>query len=243
MAIPFDLGNAVAAIGALGLASFALVDVTKIGRQGGVSNSGFIFIELAIRQMLPNERRSVNVDDPERSRTLLDILHANWIAGVACADQKAIAKSLIKLRVSPATATQLASATSVDADILKTIAIKMNDGSDLTASEANVLGRFDLMLTALLDEGYQRADQRYRNASRVLASVIAVVLAVFGGWAVSHSPVEGSNATLSASEYFFHKDMWIALIAGLLATPLAPISKDLASALQAAVKVAQAVKK
>jgi hypothetical protein len=34
--------------------------------------------------------------------------------------------------------------------------------------------------------------------------------------------------------------MGLALLAGLLAAPLAPVSKDMASALQAGVKVAQA---
>jgi hypothetical protein len=37
--------------------------------------------------------------------------------------------------------------------------------------------------------------------------------------------------------------MWIAVLCGLLATPLAPVAKDLASALQAAVKVAQATRR
>ncbi len=40
MQVP-ELGNLVAAIGALGTSSFALVDATKIGRNGGISNSGF----------------------------------------------------------------------------------------------------------------------------------------------------------------------------------------------------------
>jgi hypothetical protein len=34
--------------------------------------------------------------------------------------------------------------------------------------------------------------------------------------------------------------MWLALLAGVLAAPLAPMTKDIASALQAGVKAAQA---
>ena len=161
-----------------------------------------------------------------------------------CPDQKAIARSLLKLRLSVKTAERFATITHVDKDVLKSVAAKMNNGSDLEPNEANALGRFDLALAALLDEGYQRADQRYRNATRVYASVVAVVLAVLGGWAVSH-PVSGGTAAMTApiEEYFFHKQMWIAFFCGLLATPLAPISKDLASALQAGVKVAQTIKR
>jgi hypothetical protein len=36
--------------------------------------------------------------------------------------------------------------------------------------------------------------------------------------------------------------MWLSLIAGLLATPLAPVAKDLASALSS-IKIAQALKR
>jgi len=227
-----NIGEIVGAVGGLGLASYALVDATKAGAKGGVSNSGFKFIEFAIKQLLPNEARTDKLADAVQSRTLLDILHANWIGGMALSDQKAVAKSLIKLRLTPKTAAQFATATNVAADLLTIVATKMSTGDDLSAAEVNVLGRFDLALTALLDEGCQRADQKYRNTTRVFAMMASIVIAIFGGWAVS------ANA-----DYFASKDLWIAFICGLLATPLAPISKDLASALQAGVKVAQATRK
>jgi hypothetical protein len=37
--------------------------------------------------------------------------------------------------------------------------------------------------------------------------------------------------------------MWLSLLAGLLATPLAPIAKDLSSALSTAVNTMQAIKR
>ena len=51
---------------------------------------------------------------------------------------------------------------------------------------------------------------------------------------------------LSASDGSFNMDLRelsLCFVAGLLATPLAPVSKDLASALSAGVKVAQALRK
>jgi len=235
-----DIASVVAAIGALGLASFALVDATKALRKGGVSNSGFLFIERAVQQLLPEEALGGSTADSNKQRTLLDILHANWIGGLPLADQKAIARSLIKLRLSPDTADQFAKATAVNREVLENVARKMTDGRDLNASEANVLGRFDLALAAILDEGYQRADQRYRNRTRMYASIVSMVLAVLGGWTVSGP--EGAGAA-AASVYFGSKQMWIAFFCGLLATPLAPISKDLASALQSGVKLAQSLKR
>lgn len=228
-----DIGEAVAAIGALGLASFALVDATKVGAKGGVSNSGFVFLELAVQQLLPDDKRSDGSAGLTSPRMLLDILHANWIGGMALGEQKAVAKSLIKLRLAPDTATQFGKATGVNADVLEAVATKMTNGNDLLPAEANVLGRFDLALTAILDEGFQRADQRYRNLTRVIAMFVSVALAVLGGWAVAGG---------DAADYFLGRDMWAAFLCGLLATPLAPISKDLASALQAGVKLAKSLK-
>ena len=44
-----------------------------------------------------------------------------------------------------------------------------------------------LMLTAILDEGYQRADQAYRNSAKTWSIGVSVVLAVLGGWIVEGS--------------------------------------------------------
>jgi len=227
---PDDIGSLVAAIGALGTASFALVDATKIGRDGGVSNSGFSFIEAAVRVFLPGAGRKKNAD----AMNVLDVLHGNWINGAALADQKAIAKSLIKLQLNEKNAETFAKAADVDAAVLTAVAKAMRAGTALNDAQGNALGRFDVALTAILDDGYQHADQKYRNSAKVLASVVAIVLAVAGGWAV----VGGALGAYLASAM-----LWKAALCGLLAIPLAPITKDLTSALQAGVKVAQAIRK
>jgi hypothetical protein len=86
------------------------------------------------------------------------------------------------------------------------------------------------LLTAVLDQGYQRGDQRYRNSAKLLAVPVAVCLALLGAWAIS---------TRSLSSL----DAWRAVFGGLLATPLAPVAKDVASAIQEGTKLAQAWKK
>ncbi len=229
MATPIDLGSIALAVGALGTASFALVDATKIGRKGGISNSGFGFIKEAVHEFLPPS--NTGSDGPDR---LLSSLHGHWINGSALADQKAIAKSLVKLQLTPDTAATYARATRVDPEVLTQVARSMVTGEPLSAQQANALGRFDLALTARLDEAYQRADQKYRNSAKLLASVAAVVLALIGGWTV---------ASAAGREFLGTAEMAIALLCGVLAIPLAPVSKDLASALQAGVKVAQSVRK
>jgi hypothetical protein len=146
MAIPFDLGTTVTAIGALGTASFALVDITKIARDGGISNSGFSCIESAVQQLFPGATRNPKSPPPfGESKTagdeqqLLNILHGHWINGSALSDQKAIAKSLIKLRLTPQTAEKFAAATSVDGNVLSQVASKMTQGEELSPPEVNAL--------------------------------------------------------------------------------------------------------
>lgn len=239
MAFSFELTTTITAIGALGTASFALVDTTKIGRDGGISDSGFASIESAVRQFFPGATRkpgpmAANDKATEDVKKLLDILHGHWISGSPLNDQKAIAKSLIKLRLTTETAEKFAAATSVDAKVLSQVATKMTQGERLEDPEMNVLGRFDLALTAILDEGYQRADQRYRNAARTLAAGVAIVLAVLGGLTLTD---------LAAADFFSSAEVWKFVLCGLLATPLAPIAKDLANGLAAGVKVAQAIKR
>lgn len=226
------VGSAIIAIGALGTAAFGLVDVLKIPPSGGISNAGYPFIEHALRGFFDGQVRKTARGDVKR---LFDTLHGNWINGAPLADQKAIAKSLVKLRLNDATAPAFAKATGVDEATLKSVGQKMSNGLPLLPNETNVLGRFDLALTAILDDGYQHADQRYRNAAKIGAMVIAVVLALVGGFAIFPG---------SLDQYLSMPDVLLRyFLAGLAATPLAPVAKDVASALSAGVKVAQAIRR
>jgi uncharacterized protein YidB (DUF937 family) len=230
------LGELFSAIGGLGLASFALVDTTKVLRSGGISHSGFGYIDRTWSELAPTSGGLGGMSILQQSAR--DTLHANWINGMPMADQKAIAKSLLKLALTRDTAAHFASRTGVDTQALAEVADRMASGLPLgdsndpqaSARLATVFGRFDLALAAMLDAAYQRADQRYRNASKSLAALVALALAIVGGWLL-----EGDHVTLQK----------IALWAGcgILAVPLAPISKDLASGLSAAVKVAQSVRR
>jgi hypothetical protein len=87
-------------------------------------------------------------------------------------------------------------------------------------------------MTALLDEAYQLSEQVYRNSTRALAAIVAIVLALAGAWSL-----------VGTYQFFHSSDPVLALLVGLLATPLAPIAKDLASALATAVNTMQLVKK
>jgi hypothetical protein len=230
-----DLPKIVLAIGSLGTAAYGLVDVSK-GIGGGISNCGFGDIRNVVSQLIPAASAAGSSEPALSLTSVLRTLRANWLNGMALADQKAVAKSLIKLNLTEASSDKMAAATGLDSGVLKSIAAKLSGKLDTTQGkpsleprETDVYGRFDLLLSAMLDQAYQRADQRYRNGAKLLAVPVAVGLALLGAWAIS------SQLTCS--------DIWRAIAAGLLATPLAPVAKDLASAIQEGTKVAQAWKK
>lgn len=225
----FPVSDYIAAVAGLGTAAYALVDSSK-AFFGGVSNHGFGNIERVITSLYPEDTDKSDRKNPLALAAVLATLKANWLNGTALADQKAIAKSLVKLRLDAINAGHLAEVTGVNAAILTSIANKFSTGTKLEQQESDVLGRFELILTALLDEGYQRADQVYRNSAKAWSVVVSVVLALAGGWVVNGGSLP-------------EKEFYTALLIGLLATPLAPISKDLTSALSASVRAMQLLRK
>ena len=216
-----NLPKIITAIGGLGTAAFGLVDASKVF-WGGVNHIGFGKIATTIRSLTPGS--PTNALPQEK---ILATLKANWFNGTDLASQKAVAKSLIKLNLSPSNAADLAKATGLDSDVLVAVATKIMNAdpkNPLVPSESDLYGRFDLAVTALLDETYQFADNLYCNWTRMIAAIVAVVLAIVGG------------LTINA-------DIWQCVIVGLLAIPLAPIAKDLSTAIATAVNTMQAVKK
>lgn len=222
-----SLPDVIMAVGGLGTAAFGLVDSTKVF-WGGANRIGFGRIQATMEALTP----ATAVNGLTRSK-ILDTLRASWYNGKDLESQKAIAKTLIKLGLNETTAPGLAKATGVDGETLKSVGAKIAGGQALSAAETDVYSRFDLILTAILDEVYQDSDQAYTNGTRTLAAFFAVVLAFFGGWALS-------GGTFAA--YWWTKDMGEAILAGLLAIPLAPVAKDIASALATAVNTMQKLK-
>jgi len=218
-----SLPTLIAAVGALGTAAFGLVDAFKVLPGGGISRAGFKFIRQTILKLAPEVP---SLDGTGLSRdSVLYTLQSQWINGTAAADQINIAKSLIKLRLTPATAAALASATGVDAGVLAQIAASIQSGTALTPQQSDVYGRFDLLLATLLDQAYQRAAQRYRNAAKFAAIPISVALAVTAAYVIPNQ-----IGVLQA------------VLIGLIATPIAPVAKDISSAISTAAQAIQSWK-
>jgi|HubBroStandDraft_1064217.scaffolds.fasta_scaffold72114_2 hypothetical protein len=225
-----DLPQVITAIGGLGTAAFGLVDAMKVCG-GWVNRIGFKGIAAAVIPLTPPDTVAGQPANALPQKKVLATLQANWMNGTDLGSQKSIAKSLIKLNLSPGNASALATATGVDPQVLSAVAASIEAGTPLTPAQSDVFARFDMIVTALLDEAYQRSDQVYRNWTRALAALVAIVLAYLGGSVLADAWLKWGDA------------LGEALLVGLLATPLAPIAKDLSTALATAVNTMQLVKK
>ena len=217
-----NVSAVIAAVGALGTTAFGLVDTFKMLPGGGLSRAGFKFVRRVILRLAPEVPTFEGTGLSRES--LLYTLQSQWVNGTSTTDQVSIAKSLIKLRLTPGTSDALAKATGVNPAILSAVAANLVAGTALTPVQNDVYGRFDLLLTTLLDQAYQRAGQRYRNAAKAVAVPVAVGLA------------------LAAAFLTGDVKPGVAVILGLIATPIAPIAKDLATGLTTAMQAIQSWK-
>jgi hypothetical protein len=220
-----SLPDAIMAVGGLGTAAFGLLEAIKPVFPV-INHIGFGGIRKTVSALTPDVAGGGAPVNALPRVKVLDSLLANWVNGTDLGNQKAIAKSLIKLHLSAGNASALAAASNVDAELLAQTAASIAAGTALTQPQSDAYSRFDLIVTALLDEVYQHADQFYRNWMRGLAAAIAVVLALAGGYAM-----QGGYKSI--------QEFLAAVVIGLLATPLAPVAKDVSTALATAVNTMQ----
>jgi len=219
-----SVGNIVIAVAALGTASMGFVDALK-AFGGGPSNFGFSTIRRTLRPFLPK-----NANGAFSEAELLEALKSNWINGVAKADQKAKAKALIHLGLTAGNAADLAKAAGVDEKTLASVADKVagraQGNTALTPAETNTLGQFDAILSAILDEAYERGDQQYRNGTKILAMIFTLIFGIAASLLLKGAGWDNAG---------------LGVLVGLAAVPLAPVAKDLTSSLQAAVTAMQII--
>jgi hypothetical protein len=210
-----DVIATIAAMGGLGLAAMALVDALKAVPGGGVSRIGFGHIRKVLRMF---DKVLVRAAGDQWEAVIM----AHWINGRDRDDQIGVIRSLLRLGLNPDTADQLAVIGNVDAAALGKAAGKLTAGSALSEAEINLIGRVEAAVEAHLDAAFDLAEQAYRNTARALSGLVAVVLAVTAGILLS-TPAEPIDPRIAA-------------LIGLLAVPIAPIAKDLVSALTASAR-------
>jgi hypothetical protein len=158
-------------------------------------------------------------------------VRAKWINGVKKSDQMAFILELVRLGLTQDAVEAISKKAKhnipVDLKVLQSAVCKARSGATLNDDEIAVRGRFNDSISARLDASFEAADQLYRNICKLVASGVAIVLSIWAG---------GLLAKAQGMEFFTYGGIWKAIMIGVLAVPLAPIAKDLASTLQAAAK-------
>jgi hypothetical protein len=212
-----SLGPAIAAAGALGTASFGIVEALKWTSLGA---AGFGQIRTYLGPALEAALEVAYGPDFER------LLRAQYRQDSQ--SQSGIGKSLrqgMRIGLTPANAPDIARFLgTVDPDGLRSAALAVTSGQALSDTQRAALGRFELAADARIASALSRAQDVYLGTVRSAASVLSVVLA------------EVAAVMLGTSS-----DMWmVGLLVGIVAVPLAPIANDVVGALQAATKALRA---
>jgi len=204
------LSGVIAAAGALGTASFGIVEGLKWTALG---TAGFGCIGEYLGQDLVGCLRVAYGPDFER------LLRAQYRQDSQA--QSVIAKSLrqgVRIGLTAANAENVARFLgAVAPGSLKQAAAAVEAARALSDAERAAIGRFELAADARIASALSRAKDAYLGWVRGAASLCAIVLGVATALMLGSELVDG-------------------VIVGIVAVPLAPIANDVVAALQAATK-------
>lgn len=199
-----NLGTVILAVGALGTAAMGIVEALKWTPLGFVGFGGLMQLLGALKEALAVAYGSDYVR----------LVRAQYRG-----DEQDLARVLrqgVRVGLTESNATSLGRFLgSIDTETLQKAVRIAETGGELTAEERNVIGRFELAADLRIDAGLSLARHRYTSATRVTASIVAVGIAI-------------------AVAQFLEVRTIHAIIVGLAAVPVAPIAKDVVTAIQSA---------
>jgi hypothetical protein len=204
-----DLTQLVIAAGALGAASFGIVEGLKSRFLGGW---GF---DTVVRMLGPLREPLKIAYGPEYEA----LLRAQYRKDRT--NQDDIARTLrqgVRVGLTRENASECARFVgSVPPEALVAAVEAASQGAEIPSEHRNVIGRFELAVDARIDSALALAKDQYLGAVRGFAYGIAIVMALFAG-------------------FVLHARVGISLVVGVAAVPIAPITNDIVAALQAATK-------
>ena len=211
-----NLGTIVLAVGALGTAAFGIVEALK---WTGVGLFGFGQI---VRVLGEPVMAALQV---AYGAEYQELLKAQYRASRTSGELPRSLRQGARIGLTPETAPALARKLGVvEEGDLVAVAEALQAGETLSEVQRGVLGRYELALDARIDAALALANSTYIGYIRVLASGVAVVIALIVG-SIQNVPLMTS------------------LIVGVAAVPFAPIAKDLAGALRAGARALPGTKK
>lgn len=212
------LYEVILAAGGLGIAAFGIVEGLKWSRLGV---AGF---DRGLR-LLGELTSALEV---AYGRAWAELLKAQYRQGRTTGELPRTLRQGIRAGLTEANAVKIARHLDLAApQTLREAAQKVEAGKagDLSDRERNVIGRFELAADTRIEAALGLADSRYVVAQRVAAGIVALGVALF---------VAALITGFDGSEPGNARTWGFAALVGLSAVPLAPISKDVVSALQAA---------
>lgn len=204
-----NLGTTILAVGALGTASFGIVEALKWTFVGIL---GFGEIKKLLGAPVMEALRLAYGAD------FMSFLKAQYRNARKSGELSRTIRQGTRVGLTPETAPGLAVQMGVvDGQLLSAVAAAIQSGEELNDEQRNLLGRFELALDARIDAALALANDRYIGYVRFLASAVSIIIAI----------VVGNSLGI---------ELTISLIVGVAAVPVAPMAKDLTSAIRAASK-------
>lgn len=108
----------------------------------------------------------------------------------------------------------------------KEVVAKLEAGQELSDDERRILARFETAVDARIDAALTLAQSTYAGKMRLWATGVAIAIALSTALLYSASDSEWSGVDLGLIGW--------ALLVGVAAVPVAPVAKDLATAIQSA---------
>lgn len=205
-----DIGTIVLATGALGTAAFGIVEALKVFRWLGEAGFGSI---LKVLGPIMDTLRVAYGADADR------LLRAQYRGD--CKELARVMRQGVRIGLTEKNAVEVATFLGmVDTEKLREAARAVESGAELSVELRNVLGRFELAVDARIDAALTLALDHYAGAVRFAASGVAIAIALIVGVRLGR--------------------MFEAALVGVAAVPLAPVAKDIVTAIRAAANALRA---
>ncbi|MCC6697204.1 MAG: hypothetical protein IT365_16370 [Candidatus Hydrogenedentes bacterium] len=223
-----ELVTLITASGALGTAAFGIVDVLK-GHWKALGTAGFGEITKHLGELTdtlavafgPKYRELLEAQYQGNSEDFARTLRQGVRVGLTSANAEKMASFLgvLDLKALREAAEKVERA---EIDLARLAETEPGDAAEAAAIKEleqaqRILGRYEMAADTRIDAAITMALTKYRTRAKLWASAVAIVLGALSGWALGR---ENEN------------DILLGLALGVAAVPLAPVAKDIATAIQ-----------
>ncbi len=236
-----NLGTTALAVGALGTAAYGIVDGMKLSSWIGLAGFERLFSgrgnaggrmwpikhKATLEPLLPALKAAYGAD-------VMELLKSQYRSGRSKGDLPRTLRQGVRIGFSMIESEKIVSA-AVGLGLAKSVATLAADTIKLgleqppaqdedpkpeatvTAEQRSALARLETAIDARIDATLAMADVEYVTQAKIWAMIVSIGIALWVGWLLNQH--------------------WEAcLVVGITAVPLAPVAKDLSTALQSAVK-------